>query len=156
MPFEDDEAELKPKAPRRGVKLDNVKSAVQPKAVANPDFDKDAKEAFERTEEYKERAFELGKQFKRIIEDKTLPANKGHIGQGVESEALQKLIQLGIEMNVDETQLEGMGSMGINTLLLKGLIMQRDRINVLEHVLQKIEKSIQQIQSRVEQGDKPK
>lgn len=136
---------------RSNLKITNEASSVQtPGPSRKQTFDKVATEAHERSEEYKKRAYELGKEFVRILEDRVLPENKGPTAKSYESQKLNELLMLGVEMNLDERQDEGMGSIGIITLLVKGLILQRDRINFLSYRVEKTEQILKQIQKDIQ------
>jgi hypothetical protein len=147
MPFQ----EARPD--REMPKPSNLKITNESSAVATPGptrkqvFDKVATASHERSEEYKRRAYELGKSFVRIIEDRKLVSQKGPTAKSVEAQALNELLMLGAEMNMDETQEEGMGSIGVITLLIKGLILQRDRNNEMSYRLDQMEKNIRSLEA---------
>ena len=50
------------------------------------------------------------------------------------------MIKLAVDVNNDPNEQEGMGSLMWIVLLLKTLLMQRDRINQLEYVVSQLEK----------------
>ena len=52
------------------------------------------------------------------------------------------MVQLGIDINNDPNEQEGMGSMTWITLLLKICLSQKDRINQLEYSVSQMEKKI--------------
>jgi len=90
----------------------------------------------------------LGKNFIELITDKTLIENKGSIALHAENQVVSDLAKLAIDMNNDETQDEGMGSIGLLVLMFKTALSQRNRINALEYKLQKLEKNPSSVQSR--------
>lgn len=138
MPFEDDEADAGVLGRDSGIKLNNADSVIKPKEDPKKKFEDRANTLHSKDEQFKKLAVEVGSLFIRVLEDRTLAENKGEIGKNIEKEALIKLIQLGIDMNIDESQDEGMGSMGVITLLIRGLLSQRDRINSLEYKVIKL------------------
>ena len=150
MPFEDEEAPLSKVV--SNLKINNDNSSVRVADAEKIPFDKRANEAFSQDESFKKKAYDLGKVFVQILDDKTLVANKSLMAKDLERESLQNLIKLGMEMNADENQPESMGSIGMITLLLKGVIMQRDKINSLEYRVLGLEKKIFdfEINSRVD------
>jgi hypothetical protein len=94
----------------------------------------------ERKSGYKQRAADLFTQFNKSIADKTLPQNRNILNRDAEREMLQKMMQLGMDINNDPMEEESMGSLTLITCLFKVVLAQRDRINELEYlsvVLQK-------------------
>jgi len=83
-------------------------------------------------------------EFKKMCLDKTLPETKLKIEEEKETAFITSLIKLASDYNIyslnDETGTSDVlgGSNYINTLLLKNIRWQRDRINVLEHKLEKL------------------
>lgn len=144
--FGDDETDLDDQ-PKQRVQIKGQKPVASP-LQQSQEFQGFAKQAHERSMEYKNRAFTLGKTFIELISDKTLIENKGSIAQNAENQVVSDLAKLAIDMNNDETQDEGMGSIGLVVLLFKTVLSQRNRINALEYKLQKIEKTSVSVQSR--------
>lgn len=146
MPFEDDEKDLE-SLPDPKIKIKGQKPVASPLNQAR-EFQGRAKEAHERSEEFKTQALELSKKFMEMVKDTTLLENKGQIAKNVEGQIISDLAKLGIDMNNDETQDEGMGSIGLVLLLFKTVLYQRNRINSLEYRVQKLEKNSSVVQSR--------
>lgn len=130
-------------AGRKGLKINNENSSIQPKVDESKVFEQRATKAFTRDQDYKQRMNDLAVKFKAMIEDRTLVDNKTILVKEVEGETLQKLIQLASEMNADEAQDEGLGNTALSMLLMKVLLLQRDRINTLEFKLEKLGKAKQ-------------
>ena len=123
-----------------GLKIDNSNSSIEPPKNSSKEiFDQKATEAFKRIETYKSRFWELSGQFKNMILDKVLPENKTSISKDIENEVLNKLVQIASEMNADATQPEGFGSITLNMLLMKMMLIQRDSINTLLFKVSKLE-----------------
>lgn len=136
MPFEDDDDIEIPN--KKGVKqLSSQKSMFENKknnAAPTPQqFEERVQQITKKNNEYKSRAGELAIQYKKIVLDKTLPQNKNVFAEEVEREILTKMINLAIEINNDEDEQEGMGSLGWITLLMKHQFTVRDKINDLEY-----------------------
>lgn len=122
-----------------GLKINNAQSEVKSSAVPDKDsFDEKATNAYNRIQSYKERVWDLSGKFKTLIEDKTLAANKTTIIKDLEKEIIDKLVALASEMEADETQPVGLGSIALSVLLMKMLLLQRDRINNFEFEISKI------------------
>lgn len=139
MPFNDDDFVSKKKV---GVKLTNkVKEDSNP-GPSKEDFDKKVDEIHQKSLSYKERAAELALSFKKIMFDKTLSQNKTVFSTDLEKEVLTKMVSLAIEINNDENEQEGMGSLGWITLCLKYLIILKDRVNEMEYKTLQLQKEI--------------
>lgn len=142
MPFDDsdnDNEEVKAPSRRIGLKKTNV----QPQnnsAATKANFEQHADQKFEKIEDYKQQMWDLSVKYKSFIESKVLPENKGPIAVNLEKEVLEKLIQLAIEMNEDETQPEGVGSTALCMLLMKCMLLQRDTINSLLFKIDQLER----------------
>jgi hypothetical protein len=88
-------------------------------------------------------AVNVSKKFLKLSSDTTLARNKTSIMNNVEDSIRKEFIQLGIDMNNDESaEQDGMGSMICITVLSKVIMSQRDRINELEYQLQQLAKKI--------------
>jgi hypothetical protein len=128
----------------RGVKIKSKTS------IAKEEEDRKRKEIasnFEaRTDKYLEhhdnkarRSIEVSKKFIMLSEDKTLAENKSTINEEVERDIRKDFIQLGIDLNNDETEEgDGMGSIALITVLSKVILNQRDRINNLEYAVESL------------------
>lgn len=144
LPFQDDSE----RSTKSNLKINNESSAVSaPGPTQKQRFDSVAEQVHARSEEYKKQAYELGKKFIRMVEDKILPENKGPTAKSVESQIINELLMLGVAMNTDQTQEEGMGGIGIVTLLIKGMLYQRDRINNLQWRLDKTEAVLRRLEN---------
>lgn len=84
----------------------------------------------------------LSSRFIGFIRTKTLKENKSPIESSVEAETVQGLVQMALKLNNDQTQPEGIGSVGVITLLLKSVLAQRDIINNLEFKVSQLEKIV--------------
>lgn len=135
-------------APRKtGLKITNEKSLLSsvPKQPTKEDFERKAAEVNQQLNAYSERAVDLALQFKKALEDKTLLQNKTPFALDAERELLSKLTQLGQDMNTDEYEKEGQGSLGLVILLFRSVLIQRDKINALEYALSKLEQEVKRL-----------
>lgn len=153
MPFDDDGYDAS-RRPKKGVKISNKDSTVpQPKSSGKAVFEGRAENAFSTYEEYKQRTWDLSTKYKSFIEDKILPENKSIITRELEKEVLDKLVALASDMNADEYQPEGIGSVALNMLLMKCMLIQRDTINSLAYKVQKLERETVEIKSAVKKSN---
>jgi hypothetical protein len=152
VPFEDDEGDLSDvKRSAKKPKISDGKSLFdnQPKQPSTSDFLNRASEINGKMNDYKSRAAELAAQFKKMISDKTLPQNKTVISRDIEREVLVKMMQLASEINNDENEEEGMGSLGWIALLFNTSVSNRDRCNVMEYELLNIKNEINSIRQQL-------
>jgi hypothetical protein len=126
-----------------GLKLDNKNSSVEtPKRVSTEEFENKAVEVSNQLDAYSVRAVELSQKYKQVLEDQTLVENKTKFNVDAEKELIANLVQLGIDLNLDEHEKEGMGSIGLIMLLLRAMLIQRDKINSLDFALTNLERKI--------------
>jgi vacuolar-type H+-ATPase subunit H len=130
--------------PKRTLKTTNEASMARqiPKKPSKQEFEQAAKEANETLNSYKERAAKLAADFKRVMDDHTLAENKNILASGVERELIAGLAQLAIDVNNDQHEQEGMGSVSMSVMLLNHLLTTRDRLNHLEYRLEQQEKKL--------------
>ena len=101
-----------------------------------------ATEAAKRMEVYKNRTFELSGHLKQIMQDRTLIENKSPISKDIETETLNKLVILALEIDADQSQPEGFGSTALGMLTMKMLLLQRDTINAMAYAIEQLEKRV--------------
>lgn len=125
-----------------GLKITNQNSSIPepPKQSPKEAFDEKATVAAKRMNDYKTRTWELSGQFKQLVQDRTLQENKSPISKDIETELLNKLVVLALEIDADESQPEGFGSTALCMLLMKMLLLQRDMLNTLAYAIDKLEK----------------
>lgn len=141
MPFDDDEQEQQPKV---GLKKNNQKSIFDSmqKKPSKEDFDNNVKVLQEKSSQYKERTADLAIKFSKTVADKTLQQNKNLFQTELENDLLRNMVKLAQEINSDDSEREGEGSLSWITLLLKTCFNQRDKINKLEYNLTQLNKKI--------------
>lgn len=111
-----------------------------PKKPTPQEFEQQVKAVEERGSNYKSRAADLATRFNKALADKTLPVNKNQLQLEVEREILTNMVKLAQEVNADDNEREGEGSLSWIIILLKTCFAQRDRMNVLEYRLSQLEK----------------
>jgi hypothetical protein len=126
------------------VKIDSSKSRFTKKSEEKKQIQANFNEQVEGYQEQQsaivKKTAELTTQFNNFIKDSTLKENKGPIQLEMEKQICKDLVDLSLELNQDQTQAEGIGSAGLNLLLLKIVMYQRDKINELGYKLSKLEK----------------
>jgi hypothetical protein len=151
MPFDEEDDNDDGSANKKiGIKNASTKKSMfdsLPKKPNQQDFEKKVQATQQQMATYKQKASELAIQFKKTIDDKTLPENKNIFSLEIEKELLGKMVQLAAEINNDPNEQEGMGSLSWITLLLKTNFAQRDRINILEYKIFQLENKINLISS---------
>lgn len=152
MPFEDDdidETSLK----RSGLKqVSSKKSIFDTQKQEKPSqeaFSKKVEEVHKKMNDYKSRAADLAVSYKKILFDKTLLQNKNVFMEDSEKEVLSKMVTLAIEINNDEDEQEGMGTLGWIALLLKYMLHHRDRLNSLEYALIQLQKTNDELKKQL-------
>lgn len=134
------------KAPKRqiGLKTQNsVDSMSSTSDISRKEkFDKQADVVYAKEGEYKQRMWDNSIKFKEFVESKILSANRGPIALNLEKEVLDNLIRLALEMDDDENQPQGIGSVSMCMLLMKSVLIQRDIINELSYKMDQLDKKI--------------
>jgi len=125
----------------KGLKISNESSMFAPPEKPEESFDEKAKKVISKVEGRKADCAKLASQFVGILNDKILSVNKSPITKDIEKEVVGKLVALASEINSDESEDEGMGSMAVITLLMRSILIQRDKINELAYEVDKIKKS---------------
>jgi hypothetical protein len=82
---------------------------------------------------------ELSSVFMSFVRDKTIPENKSSSDDIHEKEVVNSLIKLCLALNSDQTEPEGIGSIGLGSLLIHALLEQRNIINGLRYKIHKLE-----------------
>lgn len=132
--------ELK-KLQTKKVKLDASKSMFAKKAKTQESFQQRAVETSDKLQNHLAEAFDLGKQYRDLLEDKTIPENKKFLDESREKEIIGQLISYAIKVNIDEDEHEGMGSVALLTLMMKCVLKMRDRYNDIEYKYHMLEKN---------------
>lgn len=139
MPFDD--AEIKPKV---SVKQQGAKSMFDnaPKKISKQESEKRASEVNDQLNSYTVRAAEVVPQFIKLLDDKTLPANKNVFANDLEKEVITKMVELARDMNVDEYEESESGSVNLIAFLLRCLLIQRDKINGLDYTITQLKSDL--------------
>lgn len=140
MPFDEEEEspDLTPKVGLKNVSSQKSIFDAMPKRPTQDDFTKKVNQIQERKSSNQTKAAELSSQFFQLLNDKTLKQNKSVFAKEMERELLTKMIQLAIDVNNDQNEQEGMGSLSWIIVLFKACLSQRDKINQLEFAISQL------------------
>ncbi len=146
QPFgEESEEEVAPLKANSNLKKVSSKQSIFDSAKKKPssqEFTEQVKGLEGKSASYKAKAAQLASDFVKILDDKTLPQNKNVFAKEIEKETIANMIQLATEINSDQYEQEGMGSLGWIVLLLKISLSQRDKINLLEYSLSELQTQV--------------
>lgn len=141
LSLESNEEDAKLQKNRRGtLKLDGSKSQFTKEVFHRENFERQADEVFNQIQDRKQKAVELVQLFWGFIKDETLLNEKGPVRKNLEKEVVGKILDFATEMNNDEQESEGAGSVAIITLLLKTVLYLRDQNNDIRYRLSTMEK----------------
>ena len=154
MPFDDTEEQEEFSSNKKiGLKqVSSQKSIFDKEKEIKPskeNFEKKVEEVNKKMNDYKAKAAEMALSYKKLILDKTLVQNKNIFSEEIEKETLSKMVNLAIEINNDENEQEGMGTLGWVTLLLKYFLHHRDRLNSLEYQLMTLQKNNEELKKEI-------
>ena len=117
------------------VKIDNSKSRFESKKQLKQQFEESVKEISESSNEKKIKGMKLSASFIEILKSGTLQENKGPIEKNVEQDVLKQILDFSNELNNDPSEPEGLGSVAVSAILLKSVLLLRDKVNELSHEL---------------------
>lgn len=144
--FVDDSEEIQQQSPKIKESLSKKSRFAQeaPKQTS-VDFDHKVAEFKQKDIDLKNKIADLSTKYKNIIKDQTLEENKGPAGKEFEKEVIRQLCDIGLHLNNDSSQPEGIGSIGLTNLLLNVILLQRNAINSLSFNVSKIKASIAEV-----------
>lgn len=140
---DDDDKKLK-----TGLKIDNSKSKFSPKKYI--DIEASARNISKKMEGRKQLAYELGIKFLDILKDRTLSKNKNEMTRSMEKEIVSNLVQFAVDTNNDESELEGMGSVALCTLLFRANLRMRDVLNDADYKMAQHAEQIKKMKLEIE------
>jgi len=135
--FEDDDKTVESKVSLKAPKTKSIFDGA-PKKPSREEFEKKASEANDRLNSYPERSAELVPLFIKLVNNKTLLQNKTIVDTDIERDIITKLTELALEINDDQLERNGAGAIGLNVLLMKCMLIQRDKINTLEYAVEQL------------------
>jgi hypothetical protein len=131
----------------QGIKLKQESKLIERKQNKEA-FEKKAADHFENDQDLKNKIFNLSNQFTTFVKDKTLSQNKSPIQLDIEKDVSRQIVDIGLQLNNDESKPEGIGSAGCIMLLLRCTLAQRDIINELGYKINFLEKKILNLESK--------
>jgi hypothetical protein len=137
----------------KGIKL-KQESKLAERMENKENFEKKAAEHFENDQDLKNKIFNLSNQFISFVRDKTLQENKSPIQLDLEKDVARQIVDIGLQLNNDETKPEGIGSAGCIMLLLRCVLAQRDIINDFGYKINNLEKKILNLENKPSRDDK--
>ena len=139
-PFEEEQPEEEEESRRidKGVKLENKR----PSKRDQSGFEEKADEYMAAVQKRNHEMLTLAKEIVKISKDKTLSQNKTTMVRDLENSTLSKIVKIAVEINQDESEAEGMGSIALINLLFKVVLIQRERINDLDYELSQLKKNL--------------
>ena len=139
------------KGPKKGLKINNDASIanVLPTTPSKKEFETEARKVNETLNSYNDRALKLAIDFRRIMNDTTLPQNRNVLSKELEREIITNLMQLAIDINTDQYEKDGMGSVGVEALIMNQLLTLRDRNNFLEFTLEQLTRKMKEMEAEL-------
>lgn len=120
------------------VKLNQENSQIKKQKDTVDQFEQSVENKVNEIQDKNNRGFLYAQQFLKLLSDKTVPENQDPRVKKGEIAFIKTLTDFASELNSfeDNRQREILSDLGSNSLiatLLKGMLMQRNRINVLEY-----------------------
>lgn len=132
----------------KNIKLDQNKSRFSKSPEQKPSqeqFNRDVHEYKKKDLDIKSKISDLSSKYKMIIVDKTVTENKSPIQKDLELSVISELANFGLELDNNENQPEGIGSIGLCNLLLHVNLSQRDIINNLSYKVSVLHNEIEKL-----------
>ena len=131
-----------------GVKLQSSRTRAR-KVSTKEKFEERVQETVNRFEGHLSRAYNLSRRFAEIMNETKISENIGPDTRSLEKENITDLINYAIEVNSDQNEREGMGSVSLITLLFNTAIKLRDRVNLLSYKNHLLETRLNNIEAEV-------
>lgn len=120
------------------------------------DFDKEVSQHQKSEMEIRNQAAEMAMKFKSLLKDRTVLENKSPLKKDFEEQVIRQLCDVGLKLNNDPNQPEGIGSIGILNLMMHAILIQRDTINNLSHKVSKMHIALETIIKAIEDDENDK
>jgi len=156
----DDKDHLKENA-NQGLKLSAKKSRFakkddEPTPPTQEEFEKEVRQFKARDMDQRNKIAQLSSQYKGILLDRTHEDNKSPIQKELEASIIKELANLGLMLDNDQDQPEGIGSIGLCNLLLQANILQRDTINSLSYDVARLSRVVANLHSKLSDAEDDK
>ena len=139
--LQDDVAEAKP---LKGLRISNDKSSVK-RPPPKLDIQANAAKILASQEIQSKLGWELTTKLLSMFKDKTLKENKDNPYLEAEAGVLKDYVDFVRLINSDETQEEGIGTVGFTIAIAKCALLQRDRLNEVEYEMSLLKKELNQL-----------
>jgi hypothetical protein len=143
MPFDEEKEDISQNR-KIGLKQQPQKSIFDniPKKPPVEEFNSKVKESYKTNLSNKDKIQKSIEKFVFFLKDKTLEENKTIFQKSSEKDVLIELLQSAMDLNQDENEQPGTGTLTLASTLIKVCLHQKDRINSLEYRLENLEKII--------------
>jgi hypothetical protein len=153
----DDKDHIKENA-NQGLRLSAKKSRFaknedEQKSPTKEEFEKEVRQFKARDMDQRNKIAQLSSQYKGILLDKTHEDNKSPIQKDLEASIIKELATLGLQLDNDQDQPEGIGSIGLCNLLLQANILQRDVINKISYEIVKLNRTVAQLHRQISDAE---
>ena len=128
--------------PDKSVRLNSKTNFYTKQAEQREKFEDNADAFMALKRERNKQALEFANQFMSLVKDRTLAENRTMMAQNIENEVSQNFLQLGLDINDDVSERNGVGSVMVCNLLFKIVLHQRDSINEMDYRIAKLEKQL--------------
>ena len=118
-----------------------AKTESQPGPTAQ-EFDQAVSDYNSKDLDFTNKIAELAVQYRTCVTDKTLKNNQSPIKKDFENKVIRELTDLGLALNNDQNKPEGIGSMGMISMLMQTVLTQRDQINQLSFNVETLRKEL--------------
>lgn len=152
----DEKPEQKNKV-EKTTKLSNKKSMFSnmPKYPSATEIKQKTNETVSEIQKRNANSVQAGQNYVNLIRSKKLASNKSELERSIEKESIMDLIQIGKAANNDPAEsVDGSGSLAICNLLLRALLIARDRINEVDHLRDEQELRIKKLEIKLEKLEK--
>lgn len=117
-----------------GLKLQNRRTFTSEKeVVSEAEFKRGAEQAVANSKELTAKVIAAANAYVSLMKIKTTSENRTEVQREKESKIVNDLLELAVKANEDPTQPIGSGALGLESLLLRICLMQRDQINDLSY-----------------------
>jgi hypothetical protein len=100
---------------------------------SDAEFERASQQAILNSKKLAEQIKKASDDYVKLISLKTTSENRTSVNKQMESDIISNLLELAVEVNKDPTQPIAAGAIGLNALILKICLMQRDIINDLSY-----------------------
>lgn len=145
--------------PNTGLKLQNKQPPAPSRQRMQQQFQQQVDQIQESEDSLKQMAIQLSQEFLKLLEDKTLPENRGPMEGSLKKEHLKKwenyILQHNNPAEWDLETPEGMGSLSGILIAFHSILKLKDRINYLEYKLAQLHQEKSDLQAQITELSSP-